>query len=329
MANAVVTVLEADGVTETNVTVLDVGRQAAAASKSLTLSTEDFAVLDGLETAIASTNTKLDTLAGYLDGVETAIASTNTKLDTLDGRVDGLEAGVASTNSLLTAHSGYLDGVETAIAATNTKLDAANTSLDTIEAAAVDTVTESPVDIGADGSVTLLASSAAIGKLAANSGVDIGDVTVLTPCDLIEVTPTLDTSIYASGDVLFATTALTGAVRANDERAVLMSVAVIDKDDQKPAMRLLFFKANVTSGAFNGPPSITDTDAGNYLGHIDIAAADYADLGGVSVTCVRGINLLLESVSGGTTVYCFAYLTAGTPTHTASGLLFKFGVIHS
>jgi hypothetical protein len=154
-------------------------------------------------------------------------------------------------------------------------------------------------------------------------------VSVQTPCDVISVTPTLDTSIYASGDTLFATTAISGATRANDLRAVLMSVAVVDKDDQKPALRLLFFKSNVTFGTINAAPSISDSDAANYLGHVDIAATDYVDLGGVSVACAKAINLLLEAASGSTTVYVAGMLTAGTPTHTASGLVFNFGVVQS
>ena len=56
MANATITVLEADGVTETDVVVLDVGRQAAAASKSVAASTEDKAVAD----AIAASASVLD-----------------------------------------------------------------------------------------------------------------------------------------------------------------------------------------------------------------------------------------------------------------------------
>lgn len=56
MANATITVLEADGTTETDVVVLDVGRQAAAASKSVAASTEDKAVLD----AIAASASVLD-----------------------------------------------------------------------------------------------------------------------------------------------------------------------------------------------------------------------------------------------------------------------------
>jgi hypothetical protein len=53
MANATVTVLEADGVTETDVVVLDVGRQAAAASKSVATATEDKAVLDAMAASLA------------------------------------------------------------------------------------------------------------------------------------------------------------------------------------------------------------------------------------------------------------------------------------
>jgi len=53
MANEDVTVLEADGVTQTTVTILGVGRQAAAASKSVAASTEDKAVLDAIAASVA------------------------------------------------------------------------------------------------------------------------------------------------------------------------------------------------------------------------------------------------------------------------------------
>lgn len=52
MANVTVTVLEADGVTSTDVELLGVGRQAAAASKSTAMSTEDKSQLDAAVTAL-------------------------------------------------------------------------------------------------------------------------------------------------------------------------------------------------------------------------------------------------------------------------------------
>lgn len=144
--------------------------------------------------------------------------------------------------------------------------------------------------------------------------------------DVVSITPTLDTSAYTAGDVLFATTSFTGAVRMNDGRSLLQSLVVIDKDDQKPAFDLHFFSSNVTSGAFNGAPSISDSDAGNYLGSVSIAASDYKDLGGVSVATIKNIGLLLEAASGATNVYAFAVVST-TPTHTASGLVFRLGYL--
>lgn len=146
------------------------------------------------------------------------------------------------------------------------------------------------------------------------------------PADVISVTPTLDTSAYAAGDVLFATTAIAAAARANDEQVMLQSLAVIDKDDQKPAFKLFFFKASVTSGAFNGAPSISDADAANFLGSVAVAAADYDDLGGVSVASFKNIGLLLEPAAGTAIVYVFAVVST-TPTHTAAGLVLQFGLL--
>jgi hypothetical protein len=75
MANAVITVLEADGLTETDVTVLDVGRQAAAASKSLALATEDKAVLDAMAASLAIIDNLEVSLASDSPGV-TALGQT-------------------------------------------------------------------------------------------------------------------------------------------------------------------------------------------------------------------------------------------------------------
>lgn len=74
MANATVTVLEADGVTQTDVVVLDVGRQAAAASKSVAMATEDKTVLDSLAT-------KLDTVITAVQLMDNSISGSETQVD--------------------------------------------------------------------------------------------------------------------------------------------------------------------------------------------------------------------------------------------------------
>ncbi len=132
------------------------GQAARAASKPVTLATEDAALLDGIEaslTAIAASLVTIDgrvdglealqtTANGYLDGVETAIASTNTKLDTLDGRVDGLEAAIgAAADAAWTSGSGSLVALNKATAG-----------------AAIDTTTASPVKPGGRDHETVAAS---------------------------------------------------------------------------------------------------------------------------------------------------------------------------
>lgn len=85
MANATVTVLEADGVTQTDVVVLDVGRQAAAASKSTAMSTEDKAVLDAIAASLA-------TLDNSISGNETQVDVVTVPTDPFGANADAASA---------------------------------------------------------------------------------------------------------------------------------------------------------------------------------------------------------------------------------------------
>ena len=152
------------------------------------------------------------------------------------------------------------------------------------------------------------------------------------PADVITFTPTLDTAAYASGDVLFSTTAIPGVTRANDLRANLISLTAIDKSKNAPAMTLLFYQTNVTSAAVNAANNLSDADQANLLGYVSIASADWKTYANNSVLCYSGAkapNLLLEAASGTTTVYCVGILEAGTPTFAASDLVFKLGLVQS
>jgi prefoldin subunit 5 len=113
-----------------------------------------------LNTSDSNTQSKLDTVNSNLGAIETDIESTNTKLDTVNSN---------------------LGAIETDIESTNTKLDTIETSLNSIQTA-VETLdnaisgNEMQVDIVS----SLPAGTNAIGKLTSNSGIDIGDVDVLT-----------------------------------------------------------------------------------------------------------------------------------------------------
>jgi hypothetical protein len=146
------------------------------------------------------------------------------------------------------------------------------------------------------------------------------------PIQYIDVTLSLDTSAYASGDVLADTQAVAGAVHLADAVGILQSVVVVDQDDQKAAFDIYILSANVSMGTENAAPSISDANALEICGPpIAIAIADYKDLGGVSVAGKDNIGKVVKPASGTTTVYLAVVNGTGTPTYTASGVKLRLG----
>lgn len=141
---------------------------------------------------------------------------------------------------------------------------------------------------------------------------------VVKKIKIIDVTPTLDTSAYGAGDVLFATTEIPNVERGEPvpHGQILDAVTLIDKDDEGAAITLYFFDSDVALGTINNAPGISDANAAQCLGIVDIATGDYDDLGGVKVAHVRGLNLPMLPASG-TSLYVAATCVA-TPTYTAA-----------
>lgn len=83
------------------------GQQADANSMPVTLSTEQAAFLDGIETKLDTVNTNLGTIDGRVDGLEA-------QLTTIAGYVDGLEAlaraGYAASATFTPAASSHVAG---------------------------------------------------------------------------------------------------------------------------------------------------------------------------------------------------------------------------
>lgn len=145
---------------------------------------------------------------------------------------------------------------------------------------------------------------------------------------IVEVTLSLDTGgAYADGDVMADSQAADGVARTAAGYAKLVSLEVIDEDDQGEALDLYFLSANVSLGTENSPPNISDTNARNVLGKVPIAAADFYDLGGVRIASKmeKDLGMLLKAATGGTAVYVGA-IARGTPTYTASGVRLRIGV---
>jgi hypothetical protein len=134
------------------------------------------------------------------------------------------------------------------------------------------------------------------------------------------VTLSLDTSAYASGDVLADTQEIADAMFTPGGTGEIQSINVLDKDDQGVEIDLVFLKTNVALGTENAAPAITDTNAAQILGIVNVPAASQIDFGGARLATVKEIDLPVSAASGSKSIFVAA-VTRGTPTHTAAGIV--------
>ena len=143
----------------------------------------------------------------------------------------------------------------------------------------------------------------------------------------IQVTPTLDTSAYASGDLLFDVTTITSAAIATGGAVELVSCVVTDEDEAGTAIDLYITNLSTTWGTFNAAVAATDALSRGVQAYIPIAAADFKDIGGALVampTTSKAMGVVCET-SGSANLYLVGICRSGTPTYTASGIRVSLG----
>lgn len=122
---------------------------------------------------------------------------------------------------------------------------------------------------------------------------------------------TVDTAAYAAGDVLTDVFKITDT--GND--AELAQIVVFDASDQKADMRFYFFDT-LPAATFtkNAAFALSDADLKKVCGWVDIAAADYTDLGSNAIARKAITNI-------GDAKYAIGVVAgAATPTYVAGEL---------
>lgn len=147
-----------------------------------------------------------------------------------------------------------------------------------------------------------------------------------TATKLIALTLSLNTSQYASGDVLAATQELAAAVRVPAGTGIIQSIQLLDKDDQGGALDLVFLQTNVALGTENSAISITDTNAAFIIGIVEITAADYVDLVASQLVTKTNVGLAIEAAAGSTSIYVAA-ASRDTKTYSAAGITLLIGIL--
>jgi hypothetical protein len=136
----------------------------------------------------------------------------------------------------------------------------------------------------------------------------------------------LDTSAYASGDLIADTQELSDVGLRKGSVLILKSITVLDKADQKVALWFVFLNASTSMGTENSAPNISDTNAENILAVVPIATTDYVDIG-TSAMATKECSVSLKLASGTTSLFVAIVNSTGTPTYAASDLVVKFGFL--
>lgn len=138
------------------------------------------------------------------------------------------------------------------------------------------------------------------------------------------------TTAYSSGDVIGDHLTVSKAVLDTKGTALLQSLTVLDKANQKSALDLIFFNEEPAAsyGANNSAYGLNDSDLSKVIGRISVAAADYVSSGSNNAEAtLRNLGLLLQSLEKSKDVYVLV-VARGTPTFGANGdLIIKLGLL--
>ena len=145
----------------------------------------------------------------------------------------------------------------------------------------------------------------------------------------VEIIPVTDISgAVSAGEIVFDFVAFE-ALSAAGRITMLQDLLVSDKDDTGATLKLIFADSLLDLGVLNATPTITDADTFKILAVVDIAAADWLDLGGARVAYKSNIGGILEAAAG-TQCYVAGMATAGGTGGTwtnASNLQLRAGLL--
>lgn len=184
------------------------------------------------------------------------------------------------------------------------------------------------IDPSSDGIIATGTAGSPASEVLTVQGISGGTpANVETAIQYIDVTLSLHTNAGEALDLLADAQIVAACTRANDVEALLQSVVVIDEDDNKAAIRLIFLSASTSLGTEGAAIAMTDAMLREVLGVVDIATGDYFDFGGGSIVSKNNVGIVCKPATGTDDIYVAAQLTTGTPTYTASGIRLRLGFI--
>ncbi len=150
-------------------------------------------------------------------------------------------------------------------------------------------------------------------------------VAISTASKTVEVSPTLDTNAYASGDRLGSVMTLTDFAREIGEHSTACFISIVDKAKQSQSIDIMFFDESPTiASADNAPIDITDAEmADKWLCTVSVLDTQYKALAGNS-TVQAEVSIPMKAIAASKNLYALCVCRSGTPTYAASSLAFRF-----
>ena len=152
--------------------------------------------------------------------------------------------------------------------------------------------------------IVLAAGEAHVGQVGGHTG-------VLTVASVVSAG-----AIYAAGDALGGRLDLTSAVRVSGGTGIIQGITIIDLDQERAEIDIVFFNQAFTATADNAAFDPSDADLANCIGFVKVLSSDYANFNDNAVATLNGIGMPFKC-EGSTTLYA-QMVVRGTPTYTAT-----------
>lgn len=134
------------------------------------------------------------------------------------------------------------------------------------------------------------------------------------------VNPGAVAAAYGTGDMIGTLQKISDVAMDSKGLAVLRTVLVLDKDNQKAAIDILLFNAEPTLALDNAAFTISDLDLEKLICRISVLGADYTTLEAAgNAEATKNLEVLLPTVATKKDIW-MAVVSRGTPTYTNNGL---------
>lgn len=140
----------------------------------------------------------------------------------------------------------------------------------------------------------------------------------------LPITPTVDTSAYATGDVIDGIQTLTGIGASH---RFLTHIVIVDQDGEKVQIDFFFFNA-LPTGTYtdNDAFAVNSADYSKWIGTVEVTAGLYVDAGSDAMATKTPINLEINPTANDN-LYVIP-VVRGAPTYAAAtDLRFDFGFL--